>query len=47
MHDPQKYRKIMLIIQQTLYDLGYHDSARMLEQESGVAYYTPELLQIK
>ncbi len=47
MQDPEKYRKMMLIIEQTLYDLGYHESARMLETESGVAYYTDELLEIK
>ena len=37
----------MLIIEQTLYDLGYHESARMLENESGVSYYTEEMLEIK
>ena len=37
----------MLIIEQTLYDLGYHDSAKMLEEESGINYYTEELLSIR
>lgn len=39
--DPEQKKRILKIIIQTLYNLGYDQSAAELEAESKINYFTP------
>ena len=45
--DPSKKQRILKIIIQTLYNLGFENSASELERESKIIYMTPHIKAIK
>jgi hypothetical protein len=47
MQDQGKRNKVIKILVQTLYNLGYHESAKELQLEANVKYYDPVVLSIK
>lgn len=45
--DPQQRQRILKIIIQTLYNLGYEQSAAELEAESKITYLSEEIKAVK